>query len=123
MNKRQSKVTLLRKERQMRGWTLDFLHIRLCELIDDPKRESISIRQVASWERGEHLPGPYWLQLLCRVYEKRPVELGLVHEESLPEQQLSSPEVGSLQKARDWGEAPDVSTFFGSKQELLTLEK
>lgn len=98
MGKRKMIVTPLREEREKRGWTLDFLHACLCALIDDLQKMPISIRQIQSWERGEHLPHPYWRHQLCTVYKKSAVELGLVRSSSLQEKELSSFDKISTQK-------------------------
>jgi hypothetical protein len=98
MGKRKLIMTPLREEREKRGWTLDFLHACLCALIDDPQKMPISIRQIQSWERGEHLPHPYWRQQLCTVYKKSPAELGLVRNRPLQEGELSSVDNLSAQK-------------------------
>ncbi len=88
--KRKTSITRLREEREQRGWTLDFLHACLCALIDDAQKAPISLRQIESWERGEHLPHPYWRQKLCTVYQKSAVELGLVRTDSLQKREFSS---------------------------------
>lgn len=83
-------VTPLREEREKRGWTLDFLHACLCALIEDRHKIPISLRQLESWERGEHLPHPYWRQKLCTVYQKSALDLGLVRQTS-PQKEAFSP--------------------------------
>ena len=99
MGRRKTITTLLREEREKRGWNLDFLHACLCALIDDPKKIPISIRQIESWERGEHLPHPYWRHRLCMVYKKSAAELGLVLSNSLHEKDaLSFDEVSTQSK-------------------------
>lgn len=98
VSKRKTAATLLREEREKRGWTLDFLHACLCALIDDPQKMPISIRQIESWERGEHLPHPYWRHRLCTVYKKNATELGLVRNSSFPEQAPSAVNTLSTQR-------------------------
>jgi HEAT repeat protein/GTPase SAR1 family protein len=90
MSRRKLITTLLREEREKRGWSLDFLHACLCALIDDLEKTPISIRQIGSWERGEHLPHPYWRHQLCVVYKKSAAELGLVRGSSLQEKEQPS---------------------------------
>lgn len=98
MGTRKTITTLLREEREKRGWSLDFLHACLCGLIDDPKRMPISLRQIESWERGEHFPHPYWRHRLCIVYKKSAAELGLVHSNSLQDKEPLSFDAISVQK-------------------------
>jgi HEAT repeat protein len=98
VSKRKTVTTPLREEREKRGWTLDFLHACLCALIDNPQKTPISIRQIESWERGEHFPHPYWRHRLCTIYKKSAVELGLVRNNVLPEKELSSADTLSTQK-------------------------
>lgn len=96
--KRKTVLTPLREEREKRGWTLDFLHACLCALIDAPQKQPISLRQIESWERGEHMPHPYWRHLLCTVYKKSAAELGLVHNVSSSPKEPSSVDLSSLQE-------------------------
>src|SRR5581483_1392536 len=96
--KRKTVITALRAAREKRGWTLDFLHSCLCVLIDDMQKAPISLRQIESWERGEHLPHPYWRQKLCTVYQKSALDLGLVRHDSPQREFSSSDERSARQK-------------------------
>ncbi len=49
---------ILRHERQLRGWS----QRKVAELVDT------SEDVVSRWERGEHLPGPFFQEKLCSLY-------------------------------------------------------
>jgi transcriptional regulator with XRE-family HTH domain len=66
--------TILRRERQLRGWSQQ----RVAELVDT------SEDVVSRWERGERRPIPFFQEKLCALYGKSAEELGfLVHEEDM----------------------------------------
>jgi transcriptional regulator with XRE-family HTH domain len=63
---------ILRRERQLRGWSQQ----RVGELVDT------SEDVVSRWERGERKPSPFFQEKLCVLYGKSAEELGLlVHDE------------------------------------------
>ena len=66
--------TILRRERQLRGWSQQ----RVAELVET------SEDVVSRWERGERRPIPFFQEKLCALYGKSAEELGfLVHEEDM----------------------------------------
>lgn len=63
--------TILRRERQLRGWSQH----RVAELVDT------SEDVVSRWERGERKPSPFFQEKLCALYGKTAEGLGfLVHD-------------------------------------------
>src|SRR2546430_1482850 len=58
---------ILKRERRLRGWTQEYLAIRVGS---DPK-------SVGRWERGEAFPSPYYQQKLIKLFGKTAHELGL----------------------------------------------
>lgn len=60
--------TILRRERQLRGWSQQ----RVAELV------GTSEDVVSRWERGERRPSPFFQEKLCVLYEKSAEELGLL---------------------------------------------
>jgi transcriptional regulator with XRE-family HTH domain len=66
--------TLLRRERQLRGWSQTYL----AQQIDVPDY------YISRWERGEVLPSPFYQQKLCEFFGKTAEELGMLQEK--PEQ-------------------------------------
>lgn len=73
---------LLREARLGRGWSSD----RLADLLTDAAAEMggrfrgvrVAPRTVRRWEAGDRQPWPVHAQLLCRVFDATPAELGLV---------------------------------------------
>lgn len=64
--------SILRHERQLRGWS----QRKVAELVDT------SEDVVSRWERGERKPSPFFQEKLCALYGKSAEELGiLVHDE------------------------------------------
>lgn len=59
---------ILRHERQLRGWS----QRKVAELVDT------SEDVVSRWERGEHLPSPFFQEKLCSLYGKSAEELGIL---------------------------------------------
>ncbi len=58
----------LRREREQRGWSQS----KLAELL------GTSPLSISQWERGIHLPSPYFREKLCILFEKDAHKLGLV---------------------------------------------
>jgi DNA-binding transcriptional regulator YiaG len=73
----------LRHHRKMRNWTQADLAgelSRLCKPreVQQRGRGMISTGMVSSWERGEHLPSPFWQKKLCMLFDTTPDCLGLL---------------------------------------------
>src|ERR1700680_1968756 len=60
----------LRDERIRHGWSQQ----------DVADRVGTTPNNVGRWERGETVPGPYFRQQLCGVFEKSSSELGFIEE-------------------------------------------
>src|SRR6266566_31229 len=73
-NKNQQKSnTLLRYEREKRGWSQN----KLGELIGaDPT-------MISRWERGSRKPERVYQEKLCEVYSKNAIELGFVTDKEI----------------------------------------
>ncbi len=72
---RQKPNTLLKHEREKRGWSQN----KLGELIGaDPT-------MVSRWERGERRPEPTYKEKLCEIFEKNATELGLIESLQPPQ--------------------------------------
>ncbi len=72
----------LRYHRKMHNWTQNELAdelYRLCKPgeINKPGRGVISTGMVSGWERGEHVPSPFWQKKLCTT----PDRLGFLEEQ------------------------------------------
>ena len=71
--------TLLRQARLERGWTQKIVAERIGAPLD---------LNVTRWERGTSMPSAHYVQKLCELFDKSPVELGLV---ALPQQEAGVP--------------------------------
>lgn len=60
--------SILRHERQLRGWS----QRKVADLVET------SEDVVSRWERGERKPGPFFQEKLCALYEKSAEELGIL---------------------------------------------
>lgn len=68
MGKHKQPNTILRYERELRGWSQQ----RVADLI------GTSVEVVSRWERGERKPGRYFQEKLCQLFGKNAAELGLM---------------------------------------------
>jgi transcriptional regulator with XRE-family HTH domain len=59
----------LREARKLRGWSQDYV-AKAIGATDE--------KLVGRWERGEHVPSPYYQKLLCELFAKNAQELGFV---------------------------------------------
>jgi transcriptional regulator with XRE-family HTH domain len=64
---------LLRRQRELRGWTLD----RVAEKLDQLGGGTDS-KQVGKWERGLVEPSPFYKEKLCLLYGTNAEELGFI---------------------------------------------
>src|SRR5215469_4003093 len=62
---------LLRRERELRGWTQQ----KVAEAI------SADMSMVSRWERGERKPDPYYREKLCALFGKDAEELGFIESQ------------------------------------------
>jgi len=60
--------SILRRERQLHGWS----QLKVAELVDT------SEDVVSRWERGERRPSPFFQEKLCILYGKSAEELGIL---------------------------------------------
>ncbi|MBJ7607716.1 MAG: helix-turn-helix transcriptional regulator [Candidatus Dormibacteraeota bacterium] len=72
----------LRRQRQLRGWSLDRAATELAELIENrtQSRPRVEGNAVGRWERGRTQPSPFYVAHLCELYERTAEELDLVPE-------------------------------------------
>lgn len=71
----------LRRERELRGWSLDRAADELFQLCGDRRRRGdINANMIHRWEMGIHLPSPYYREKLCQLYGKNAAELGLIED-------------------------------------------
>jgi|SRR5581483_11635370 len=73
----------LRHSRKMRNWTqsemADELY-RMCKPGEIRQRGNriINANMIGGWERGEHVPGPFWQKKLCKLFGTTPDSLGFL---------------------------------------------
>lgn len=107
----------LRFEREQRGWSQ-------ADLAEKAKSDT---KTVGRWESGKTMPRPYHRQILCKIFDKSPTELGLA-----PQAPRKPPSGGTPTSAahegeqaraphEDWGEAPYVAQLYGREQECAEL--
>ncbi len=72
----------LRHERELRGWSLDDVANGLHSLAATlgESEPGVDATAVSRWERGARRPRPYYVRLLCRLFELPADRLGLVEE-------------------------------------------
>lgn len=68
MNGEKKRNTVLRRERQLRGWSQQ----KVAELV------GTSEDVVSRWERGERKPSPFYQEKLCVLYQRSAEELGFI---------------------------------------------
>ncbi len=78
---------LLRRERELRGLTLQDVADRLYKLCEKEGRDSnISANIVGRWERGVSIPQPHYQRKLCRLFGKSTTaELGFLEQQDVTE--------------------------------------
>jgi len=71
--------SLLRSQRQLRGWSLQHVVDQVCKLCEDEERiPGLTADMVGKWERGEKKPSPYYQTKLCELYQTSADRLGFV---------------------------------------------
>lgn len=78
----------LKYYRKMRHWTQADLADELYKLCSHKERERgiINANMVGGWERGEHMPSPFWQKKLCLLFGTTPDDLGFLEAApSLPQ--------------------------------------
>jgi transcriptional regulator with XRE-family HTH domain len=74
----------LRYRRKMRHWTQADLADELYQLCSPEEIEQgrgvVNAGMVGGWERGKHLPSPFWQKKLCLLFDTTPNQLGLLRQ-------------------------------------------
>ncbi len=71
--------SILRHERQMRGWTQQDLTTKILELCDkEGGYSALDIKTVGRWERGENKLSPYYRKVLSQLFSRNAIELGFI---------------------------------------------
>lgn len=109
MEKQLSRLQILKRERRLRGWSQAYVAEKVGS---DPKT-------VSRWEQGKNSPGPYYVQKLIDLFGKSAEELGLLANEE--KQTATDQEVFS--NLQEWGEAPQIISFYGRERELVELKR
>lgn len=100
----------LKRERERRGWSQEDLASKI----------NCDVKSVRRWERGER-PSPYYRQKLFELFDKDAETFGLLEDTQEDTPQIFPALVPGIQE--DWGEAPDVVSFYGRERERRVLEK
>jgi transcriptional regulator with XRE-family HTH domain len=71
--------TLLRRQRLLRGWSLQHVVEQLCLLCqEDEDIPGVTAGMVSKWERGERKPSRFYQTKLCLLYDTTADQLGLL---------------------------------------------
>lgn len=72
----------LRRQRMLRGWTLDDVAERLHHLVaaSGGPEPGVDAHMIGRWERGVRRPTPRYVALLCELFQRGADELGLVDD-------------------------------------------
>src|SRR5215467_13033781 len=71
--------TLLRRQRLLRGWSLQHVVEQLCSLCqEDEDIPGVTADMVSKWERGERKPSPFYQTKLCLLYDTTADQLGFL---------------------------------------------
>ena len=106
----------LRHERERRAWSQ----------LDVADKVGTTPLNVGRWERGITMPGPYFRQKLCEIFEKSAQELGLVHENTGTETPIEAPlHVPSTAPTQEvpplvWNVPYNRNPLFTGREEILT---
>ncbi|HYX50216.1 MAG TPA: helix-turn-helix domain-containing protein, partial [Ktedonobacteraceae bacterium] len=107
---------LLRQARLERGWTQK----DVADRIGAPLNLNVN-----RWERGTSKPSAYYVQKLCEVFGKTPIELGLlssqVQEAHTTIGQDQQPESVPAEPRRLWNVPFRRNPFFTGRADLLTI--
>src|SRR5690349_12700166 len=72
----------IREEREMRGWSQQYVAEQL----------GADRYYLSRWENGKMLPSPYYREKLCALFGKNARELGFLSQEALLEMETPAPE-------------------------------
>jgi len=112
--------SLLRYQRQLRGWSLQHVVDQVCKLCEDEERiPGINADMVGKWERGEKKPSPYYQTRFCELYQTSADRLGFVP--SLDGETMGNGMVSRVGRARShrFVSGPIVTAMVVSQVRLL----
>ena len=70
---------LLRRQRLLRGWSLQRVADEICALaVSDGRMPGVSAAMVSCWEMGKKKPSPFYQERLCLIYGLAADQLGLM---------------------------------------------
>ncbi len=88
-NKELEPNRLLRREREMRGWS----QRRVADEI------GTNVDTVSKWERGINIPDPHFREKLCALFGRNAVELGFLEE---VKEEVKTAEADSISSMDVW---------------------
>src|SRR5437870_772659 len=95
---------LLRRARKERGWTQQYV----ADQIGAPLALNVT-----RWEGGTSVPSAHYVTRLCELFEKTPMELGLLAEEE------SISTIPPLPSTTYWNVPYQRNPFFTGREEIL----
>lgn len=106
----------LRQERIRRNWRQS----------DVAERLGTTVVTVTRWEQGTHQPGSYFRVKLCALFDKSPLELGFVQEDSSLSNNVETEKRATIESdshtldsPRFWNVPHPRNPFFTGRQEIL----
>lgn len=76
---------LLRRQRLLRGWSLQRVADEICALaVSDGRMPGVSVAMVSCWEMGKKKPSPFYQERLCLIYGLTADQLGFMDAAIVP---------------------------------------
>jgi tetratricopeptide (TPR) repeat protein len=113
--------TLLRKQRELRGWSLQEVAdqiARLCEA--EQKGAAVNLYMVSRWEAGIHRPTPFYRTKLCQLYNLSAAELGFIASPQFEQHTSIQPGDSASETHKDIGDALPKQVHDAKTLELLS---
>src|SRR2546421_4365650 len=113
----------LSNERKKRHWTQSDVASELygrCSEEEFEEHGTIDGNMVSKWERGLHIPSPFWRRKICELFGKDAAELGLINEQDnrkSTEEEASLP----LESSAESEKAPPIQIII-PKASLVTVQ-
>src|SRR6266568_2547792 len=78
LRKPNERLTYYRKLQHLTQTQLADELYNMCEDTELDNHGVIDKNMISKWERGEHIPDPFWQKKLCKLFKKDAVKLGFI---------------------------------------------